>query len=593
MSSPTVLTIAGSDSGGGAGIQADTKTIQVHGCFATNVVTALTAQNTIGVQGVHEVPSDFVKQQMKSVLSDLPPKAIKTGMLASSNVIRAIIEELQATYSTENMPPMIIDPVMISTSNHTLLPSDAIGELCFGLLPLARVITPNIQETELLLRCLRAGKSVPHHSDVMVGDLVKEQESGTGDRIQSINQMVAAGKEIANILQAKDLTVLVKGGHLPMDKSSLKQALQGLASDKTITVTWKGESSGADEAQEGFIEVLHAYRDQLQIESKKNEEKYVVDVLIDASGSKVDLFVAPAIISASTHGTGCTLSAAIASNLALGKPMVQAVSEGIDYTQYAIVTAEAKGEGHGPLNHGCIVARRALMLPSSGDPHPFVSHLLRSTSEEWQSYVKHPFVIELGKGTLAPEAFRHYIIQDWHYLRNYARAHSLGAYKSTSFAEIQAFSEIALHIAKESEMHVQFCKSFGVSLEDLQQATESPSNSAYSQYILDIGAQGDVTELLVAVFSCLLGYGEVGLYLKRKLEDGSGDVALEGNRYKRWIEDYSGPDFQGAVNRGIRTLEQRMIADPPSPARLARLTKIWSDCVKLEANFWQMGLDRS
>lgn len=257
---------------------------------------------------------------MKSVLSDLPPKAIKTGMLASSNVIRAIIEELQATYSTENMPPMIIDPVMISTSNHTLLPSDAIGELCFGLLPLARVITPNIQETELLLRCLRAGKSVPHHSDVMVGDLVKEQESGTGDRIQSINQMVAAGKEIANILQAKDLTVLVKGGHLPMDKSSLKQALHGLASDKTITVTWKGESSGADEEQEGFIEVLHAYRDQLQIESKKNEEKYVVDVLVDASGSKVDLFVAPAIISASTHGTGCTLSAAIASNLALGKP---------------------------------------------------------------------------------------------------------------------------------------------------------------------------------------------------------------------------------------------------------------------------------
>ncbi|KAJ9124444.1 hypothetical protein QFC24_003233 [Naganishia onofrii] len=570
MSSPTVLTIAGSDSGGGAGIQADTKTIQVHGCFATNVVTALTAQNTIGVQGVHEVPSDFVKQQMKSVLSDLPPKAIKTGMLASSNVIRAIIEELQATYSTENMPPMIIDPVMISTSNHTLLPSDAIGELCFGLLPLARVITPNIQETELLLRCLRAGKSVPHHSDVMVGDLVKEQESGTGDRIQSINQMVAAGKEIASILQAKDLTVLVKGGHLPMDKPSLKQALHGLASDKTITVTWKGESSGADEEQEGFIEVLHAYRDQLQIEPKKNEEKYVVDVLIDASGSKVDLFVAPAIISASTHGTGCTLSAAIASNLALGKPMAQAVSEGVDYTQYAIVTAEAKGEGHGPLNHGCIVARRALMLPSSGDPHPFVSHLLRSTSEEWQSYVKHPFVIELGKD---------------------ARAHSLGAYKSTSFAEIQAFSEIALHIAKESEMHVQFCKSFGVSLEDLQQATESPSNSAYSQYILDIGAQGDVTELLVAVFSCLLGYGEVGLYLKRKLEDGSGDVVLEGNRYKRWIEDYSGPDFQGAVNRG--TLEQRMIADPPSPARLARLTKIWSDCVKLEANFWQMGLDRS
>lgn len=155
-----------------------------------------------------------------------------------------------------------------------------------------------------------------------------------------------------------------------------------------------------------------------------------------------------------------------------------------------------------------------------------------------------------------------------------ARAHGQLAYKATTFAEIQAFSEISLHIARESEMHVevrpkevvirpahtdvlpQFCRSFGVSREDLQNAQESPANSAYSRYILDIGAQGDVTELLVAVFSCLLGYGEVGLYLKRKLEDGSGEVVLEGNRYKRWLQDYSGADFQGAVNRGIRKWTQ-------------------------------------
>lgn len=123
--------------------------------------------------------------------------------------------------------------------------------------------------------------------------------------------------------------------------------------------------------------------------------------------------------------------------------MTEAISEGIDYTQRAIVTAEAKGQGHGPLNHGCNVVRRALSLyvafliawgclltrsrigaspsrPFSSDPHPFVSHLIRSTSEEWQAYVKHPFVLQLGRGTLDPDAFRHYIIQDWHYLRNCA-----------------------------------------------------------------------------------------------------------------------------------------------------------------------------
>lgn len=257
---------------------------------------------------------------MQSVLGDLPPKAVKTGMLASSTIIRSIIEQLRSTYSeAESMPPIVVDPVMISTSNHTLLPSDAIGELCFGLLPLARVITPNIQETELLLRCLRAGKDTRHYSDVQVGDLVKEQEAGEGDRILSIHQMISAGKEIAGILQAKDLTVLVKGGHLPMEKDALKAALRQLEQESNITAVWKGDSNGADEEQDGFIEVLHAYRNQLGNQSGPSTgEKYVVDVMVE-SGSVVKLFIAPAIKSASTHGTGCTLSAAIASNIALGK----------------------------------------------------------------------------------------------------------------------------------------------------------------------------------------------------------------------------------------------------------------------------------
>ena len=255
---------------------------------------------------------------MESVLSDLPPKAMKTGMLASSSIIRAVIEQLRYTYpESERMPPIVIDPVMISTSNHTLLPSDAIGELCFGLLPLARVITPNIQETELLLRCLRAGKANQHHSDVKVGELVKEQEAGQGDRIQSIQHMISAGQEIADILQAEHLTVLVKGGHLPMSKEALKSSLRDVA--KGAEVVWKGESNGADVEQEGFVEVLHAYRSQATHQrSNSEEEKYVVDVMVEAD-SRIKLFVAPAIKSASTHGTGCTLSAAIASNIALGK----------------------------------------------------------------------------------------------------------------------------------------------------------------------------------------------------------------------------------------------------------------------------------
>lgn len=164
-------------------------------------------------------------------------------------------------------------------------------------------------------------------------------------------------------------------------------------------------------------------------------------------------------------------------------------------------------------------------------------------------------------------------------------------------------------------MFGQFCKSFGITMDEMLASTESPANFSYSQYILDVGHRGDVLELVVAVLSCLVGYGEVGLYLRRKIAEGSEGFILEGNRYRRWIEDYSGADYQGAVTRGIGTfilglfisshgrmlrplfsvesLEQRIVKEQPSPARLERLVRIWKDCVRLETNFWQMGLDLS
>lgn len=119
-------------------------------------------------------------------------------------------------------------------------------------------------------------------------------------------------------------------------------------------------------------------------------------------------------------------------------------------------------------------------------------------------------------------------------------------------------------------------------MNDLTSAAESPANAAYSRYILDVGAKGDVLDLLVAVASCLIGYGEVGLRLQH---------LKEGNPYGRWIEDYSGEEFQSAVQRGIAVLERRVAADPPSPARLAQLADVWRRCVQLECGFWQMGLD--
>lgn len=150
-------------------------------------------------------------------------------------------------------------------------------------------------------------------------------------------------------------------------------------------------------------------------------------------------------------------------------------------------------------------------------------------------------------------------------------------------------------------MHVQYCESFGISLADLLSTPEAAPCAAYARYILDIGAQGDILDLYVAVASCLIGYGEVGLWLQKEVKEGR--AKMDGNIYSKWMADYCGEDFIGAVNRGIgmcinhkffanwaENLERLVATDPPTPARLARLTKIWTDCVRLERDFWEMGL---
>jgi hydroxymethylpyrimidine/phosphomethylpyrimidine kinase len=252
------LTIAGSDSGGGAGIQADLKTFHQFGCFGTSVIVALTAQNTRGVTGVHEVPADFVALQLAALADDLPPAALKTGMLASV----AIIEVVSDAIRRFDWGPLVVDPVTIATSGDRLLQADAEQVLRTRLLPLAALVTPNLDEAALL----------------------------TGREVRTVAQMEDAGRAL---LQLGAEAALVKGGH-------------GAADTVTdILVT-----------NEGVVRYLH-----------------------------------PRLDTRSTHGTGCTLSAAITAGLALGHPLEPAVRDALDFTCRAIEQAPGLGAGHGPLNH--------------------------------------------------------------------------------------------------------------------------------------------------------------------------------------------------------------------------------------------------
>ncbi len=262
---PRLLTIAGSDSGGGAGIQADLKTFAAHGAYGMSAVTALTAQNTRGVTAVHPAPPEIVAAQIDAVFEDLGVDAVKIGMLASAAVVRAVAARLRhhlAAGTAGARPPVVLDPVMVAKSGDPLLDPEAVAAIREELLPLSTVVTPNLPELARL-----TGLPEP------------EREAG---RIEAARALAAAGP-----------AVLAKGGHV------------------------RGEE--------------------------------VVDLLID--GGELHRFTHPRLATRADHGTGCTLSSAIAARLAAGAALPEAVRGAIDYLQGALAAAYPLGTGHGPVDH--------------------------------------------------------------------------------------------------------------------------------------------------------------------------------------------------------------------------------------------------
>ena len=258
MTLPVALTIAGSDSGAGAGIQADMKTFAALGVYGLTVITAITAQNTVGVRAVQEIDSDIITAQLDAVAEDFSIGALKTGMLSSAAIIGSVADGIVR----HQLHPLVVDPVMIAKSGDRLLREDAVDALRRRLLPLAAVVTPNIPEAQ-----------------VLAGLPIRTRD----DRIVAARAIIELGAQ----------AVVIKGGHTQDDP--------------------------------------------------------IADVLVDANG--VREFFAPRIATTSTHGTGCTFSAAITAGLAQGLDLQQAVAEARDFVSRALATAPGLGHGHGPLNH--------------------------------------------------------------------------------------------------------------------------------------------------------------------------------------------------------------------------------------------------
>jgi hydroxymethylpyrimidine/phosphomethylpyrimidine kinase len=265
---PVAITIAGSDSGGGAGIQADLKTFLALGVYGTSAITAITAQNTLGVRAVHEVPTAVIADQIDAVIEDIGVDAGKTGMLSSAEIITTVADRIRHW----RLERLVVEPVMVAKSGDHLLRADAVHALVSELLPLAMVLTPNLPEAEVLV-----GRRLTTEADIR----------------QAARDIVAMGAR----------SVMMKGGHRQGDAT---------------------------------------------------------DVLFD--GREFHTFSSERFDTPNTHGTGCTLSAAIAAGLAQGMDLVDAVGYGKRYVTEAIRHARPLGGGHGPVAHDWLLSRESLLV---------------------------------------------------------------------------------------------------------------------------------------------------------------------------------------------------------------------------------------
>ena len=482
---PRVLSIAGSDPSGGAGIQADLKSIAANGGYGMAAITALTAQNTRGVRGVHVPPVEFLTQQLEAISDDITVDAVKIGMLGNA----AVIDTVSSWLEQHRPPVVVLDPVMVASSGDRLLDAEAEAAL-ERLLGLADVVTPNIPELAVLLG-----------------------ESPASDWESALEQ----GKRLA---AAHGVAVLVKGGHL------------------------EGETAW--------------------------------DALVDLSGrsvSDVTVFEGPRVATENTHGTGCSLSSAVATLLGAGLDPEHAVRQAKSWLLEAIRTSSELqvGHGHGPVNHfhhGVLAGARSQAA--------YAGELWSTAAADLERIHALPFIEQLGAGSLAEADFAYYLAQDALYLNAYSRVLAAASMLAPTEAEQAFWAKGARECLEvEAELHRTWLVGREVSL------TQGPETRQYVDHLLARAAEGDYAVLVAAVLPCYWLYAEVGATLFRAFEEAG---APDGHPYAVWLRSYSDPVFAESTRQAIAWTAQA--ARQADPARWARMQEAFAVSSGFEVDFF-------
>lgn len=484
---PRVLAIAGSDPSGGAGIQADLKSIAANGGYGMAAITALTAQNTRGVRAVHVPPAAFLTAQLDAISDDISVDAVKIGMLGDSAVIAAVRSWL------EKVRPgvVVLDPVMVATSGDRLLQEAAEAELR-DLLPLADLITPNLAELAILL------------NEPLAGDW---------------ETALAQGKRLAG--QA-GTTVLVKGGHL--------------------------------------------------------DDGECPDALVNTGGLLAqDVVVVPGerVATVNSHGTGCSLSSAMATAQARLGDWEAALREVKPWLQGALRQSGALqvGSGNGPVHHFHHLQPRVPAAPAAGE---FAAALRRHAQPDLEDIYGLDFIRCLADGTLSEQQFAYYLSQDALYLNGYSRVLSRASALAPTEAEQLFWARSAQQCLEvESELHRNWLSTRSVAT-DLGPVTKS-----YVDHLLAASVSGSYGVLVAAVLPCFWLYAEVGATLHGQFLAAG---APEQHPYAEWLRTYADEDFAAATRQAIRFTDDAAVA--ASEAERKAMTLAFRQSSRYEVDFF-------
>jgi thiaminase II len=345
------------------------------------------------------------------------------------------------------------------------------------------------------------------------------------DAVQQLRQKLLP---MATILTPNipEATLLLRDADLhfddPTDLESAKSLARKVYSLGPKAVLLKG----------GHMPLTDAYKRP----SDQEKPSLIVDILYD--GTEFTLIESKYQKSRNTHGTGCSLASAIAANLAYHQNVPTAVRNACRYVEAGITTSRDLGSGNGPINHFHSLQRLSFA------PSWFFEYLLDrpDVKQVWKTFTQHEFLQKLGDGTLPTQAFKHFLVQDYLYLVNFARMGALSAYKSKTIDGVSASSHFVLHIEKEMTLHLDYCREFGLSKENIECQKESLANVAYSRWLLDVGQSEDWIALQMALASCSIGYGVSAQLLQADIK-----TKRVGNPYYKWIESYSGDEYQETV----------------------------------------------